>query len=214
MAIKVNGTTVINDSRALTNVASVDATTATAIGAAGVGGATVYLGETTLSSNTLYLDITLATGYRIHIIECKFAVVQPSPDGGYGGDIDGRMFNSSNSLITSTDYIVPSNSSTGGSRHEWWDPLFKPNGQNDTTVYAYSAVTLYNALESSVCTGLSVLQAGRQAETGTDGAYGYQNIGGMYAAQANPKVRLYSSFASSRGSTIKSGSKYKIWGIK
>ena len=37
MAIKVNGTTVINDSRALTNVASIDATTATAIGAAGVG---------------------------------------------------------------------------------------------------------------------------------------------------------------------------------
>ena len=39
MAIKVNGTTVINDSRALTNIASVDATTATAITAAGVGGA-------------------------------------------------------------------------------------------------------------------------------------------------------------------------------
>tara|TARA_R110001606_G_scaffold62334_1_gene145248 strand:- start:126 stop:545 length:420 start_codon:yes stop_codon:yes gene_type:complete len=39
MAIQVNGTTVINDSRALTNVASVDATTAASITAAGVGGA-------------------------------------------------------------------------------------------------------------------------------------------------------------------------------
>ena len=38
MAIKVNGTTVIDDSRALQNVASVDATTAAAIGAAGIGG--------------------------------------------------------------------------------------------------------------------------------------------------------------------------------
>jgi hypothetical protein len=38
MAIKVNGTTVINDSRALSNIASVDATTATAFGNAGVGG--------------------------------------------------------------------------------------------------------------------------------------------------------------------------------
>ena len=38
MAIKVNGTTVINDSRALTNIASVDATTVAALGAAGVGG--------------------------------------------------------------------------------------------------------------------------------------------------------------------------------
>ena len=38
MAIKVSGTTVVDDSRSLTNIASVDATTVTAIGAAGVGG--------------------------------------------------------------------------------------------------------------------------------------------------------------------------------
>ena len=41
MAIKVNGTTVINDSRQLQNVASVDATTVAALGAAGVGGANI-----------------------------------------------------------------------------------------------------------------------------------------------------------------------------
>ena len=39
MAIKVSGTSVIDDSRALKNIASVDAATATAITAAGVGGA-------------------------------------------------------------------------------------------------------------------------------------------------------------------------------
>jgi len=38
MAIKVGGTTVIDDSRALTNIASVDATTVAALGTAGVGG--------------------------------------------------------------------------------------------------------------------------------------------------------------------------------
>jgi hypothetical protein len=38
MAIKVNGTTVINDSRQLQNVASLDATTVAALGAAGIGG--------------------------------------------------------------------------------------------------------------------------------------------------------------------------------
>ena len=37
MAIKVNGTTVINDSRSLTNIASIDATTVAAFSAAGVG---------------------------------------------------------------------------------------------------------------------------------------------------------------------------------
>jgi hypothetical protein len=38
MAIKVGGTTVINDSRALTNITSVDATTVAALGTSGVGG--------------------------------------------------------------------------------------------------------------------------------------------------------------------------------
>ncbi len=38
MAIKVGGTTVIDDSRQLTNIASVDATTVAALGTAGVGG--------------------------------------------------------------------------------------------------------------------------------------------------------------------------------
>ena len=39
MAIKVGGTTVVDDSRQLSNIASVDATTVAALGAAGVGGA-------------------------------------------------------------------------------------------------------------------------------------------------------------------------------
>jgi hypothetical protein len=38
MAIKIAGTTVVDDNRALTNIASVDATTVAALGAAGVGG--------------------------------------------------------------------------------------------------------------------------------------------------------------------------------
>ena len=43
MAIQVNGTQVIGNSRELTNIASVDATTAAAFGAAGVGGGAVEL---------------------------------------------------------------------------------------------------------------------------------------------------------------------------
>jgi hypothetical protein len=50
MAIKVNGTTVINDSRQLQNVASVDATTVAALGAAGVGGSSAYTTTTYTSS--------------------------------------------------------------------------------------------------------------------------------------------------------------------
>ena len=50
MAIKVNGTTVINDSRQLQNVASVDATTVAALGAAGVGCSSAYATTTYTSS--------------------------------------------------------------------------------------------------------------------------------------------------------------------
>ena len=46
MAIKVGGTTVIDDSRALTNIASVDATTVAALGTAGVGGGGGVVGLT------------------------------------------------------------------------------------------------------------------------------------------------------------------------
>jgi len=52
MAIKIGGTTVINDSRALTNIASVDATTVAALGAAGVGGAATWKTITTIADST------------------------------------------------------------------------------------------------------------------------------------------------------------------
>tara|TARA_R110000796_G_scaffold16651_6_gene51901 strand:+ start:106 stop:495 length:390 start_codon:yes stop_codon:yes gene_type:complete len=45
MAIQVNGTQVIGNSRELTNIASVDATTAASITAAGVGGASTTYGD-------------------------------------------------------------------------------------------------------------------------------------------------------------------------
>ena len=45
MAIKVNGTTVINDSRALSNIASIDTATKNAMTAGGVGGLTTLVAE-------------------------------------------------------------------------------------------------------------------------------------------------------------------------
>ena len=59
MAIKVNGTTVINDSRQLQNVASVDATTVAALGAAGVGGGA---NEWTTLSNTYSFNYNMVWG--------------------------------------------------------------------------------------------------------------------------------------------------------
>ena len=92
MAIKVNGTTVINDSRQLQNVASVDATTVAALGAAGVGGGHwENLSEVTLGGSVVSaVDITLPTGYDYHKVEFNF----PMPDGGSYKEPRMRLLNS------------------------------------------------------------------------------------------------------------------------
>ena len=59
MAIQVNGTTVIDNSRNLTNIASVDAATVAALGAAGVGGSNWY------QSNWLTKSVSASSLKRI-----------------------------------------------------------------------------------------------------------------------------------------------------
>lgn len=70
MAIQVGGTSVITDARALNNITSVDSTTATAIGNAGVGGTLVDLGFTSLTSTSFQeFDISMPSGYHSVYIE-------------------------------------------------------------------------------------------------------------------------------------------------
>ena len=72
MAIKVNGTTVIDDSRALSNIASVDATTVAAMSAAGVGGGSDW---TTLSNTATYtFTPTHPTGFTSSWIDLSTAL--------------------------------------------------------------------------------------------------------------------------------------------
>ena len=63
MAIKVSGTEVISNARALTNVASIDATTAASFAAGGVGGNTTYISTTTVSSAATSYTLSLPSGY-------------------------------------------------------------------------------------------------------------------------------------------------------
>jgi len=61
MAIKVGGTTVVDDSRQLSNIASVDATTVAALGAAGIsggGGIELTTSEDIVEGDTLAFNIT------------------------------------------------------------------------------------------------------------------------------------------------------------
>ena len=84
---------------ALTGVGSIDATTAAAIGAAGVGGNTEFLGTVSFGSTASAYDISLPSGYRAH------KLIGHGPRGnGYASRPIYRLSNSSGSIITSNVY--------------------------------------------------------------------------------------------------------------
>ena len=74
MAIQVNGTQVIGNSRELTNIASVDATTVAAFGSAGVGG---------YKNNVLAFTLTSTQTYTIPF-DCDLFVIATGGGGGGG----------------------------------------------------------------------------------------------------------------------------------
>ena len=103
MAIKVNGTTVINDSRALTNIASVDATTKNAISAAGVGGLTTVIAENVALGSGSALSVSLGDytrqiiwiwGNPIHNVNST------------GRNMLGYLTDASGTAITGVEYLA------------------------------------------------------------------------------------------------------------
>lgn len=114
MAIQVNGTTVINNSRQLTNIASVDSTTKSAIESAGVGGKTTLLTDTTISSGTSSVSVSFTGGYEVYRIYLKDVFYSPNNAG--NKFLMARFTNSSGSNITSSysGYYRKYSDSTGG----------------------------------------------------------------------------------------------------
>ncbi len=102
MAIKVNGTTVIDDSRALSNIASVDATTATAFGNAGVGGL----------STVVATDASMGTGSSLSFTLGDYQTQHFYFDGFFKHNYSGglrqliRLSDSSGTLIGNGEYIA------------------------------------------------------------------------------------------------------------
>jgi hypothetical protein len=101
MAIKVNGTTVINDSRALTNIASVDAATVTALGNAGVGGATSLITDVTSFTNVSSVTVDLTTGHDIYYIRL-YSVVKAANSNNLSGYA--RLTDSTGTSIDGGEY--------------------------------------------------------------------------------------------------------------
>ena len=140
MAIKVNGTTVINDSRALSNIASVDATTAAAIGAAGVGGGVWALESTTTISSA----VTTVSNIVIPSSGTMAMLVLEEMDYKYNTSYFSCMIrlsvNGGSSYYSgSTDYKKPNNSNRPGL-------FYRESGQgtDGLGLSSYSAILLQN----------------------------------------------------------------------
>lgn len=118
MAIQVNGTTVIDNSRALTNISSVDATTVAALGAAGVGGAAAGELGGPFSSNFTPSTMTIGGQQHIHYpTNGAFWLGSTIYMGAYRNQIDGNA----RSIIKSTD--------SGAT----WTNVFNWQGSSDTS---------------------------------------------------------------------------------
>lgn len=84
MAIKVGGTTVIDDSRQLSNIASVDATTVAALGAAGVGGGgeVDFVASGAISNGDV---VVLNSDGTVSVVSTSYSSVDPIQ---YGSQVD------------------------------------------------------------------------------------------------------------------------------
>lgn len=103
MAIQVNGTEVISNSRALNNIASVDATTATAIGAAGVGGLSTVVATDASVGTGSSLSFTLGDYQTQHFYFDGFFKHNNSI---YGARQLIRLSDSSGTLIDGDEYMA------------------------------------------------------------------------------------------------------------
>ena len=107
MAIKVNGTTVIDDSRALKNIASLDAATAASITAAGVGGLTTVIADNVALGSGSTLSISLGD-YTRQIIWIWGLARHTLTN---GKNAEGFFTDSGGSAITTNEYVAASGSS-------------------------------------------------------------------------------------------------------
>ena len=213
MAIKVNGTTVINDSRALTNIASVDATTATAIGAAGVGGAWTLLSTTNITSNVSYIDVPFPTGYDRYFI--LFEKIYHNTSGHGYTDVLSKLTNSNATALLSSNSYVYHNMITGGSDNDghslgtgsWRISSYNNQYNNDAPSMSYD---IWYPLSSTVQTH------GKHETIGLFNDYDNRdkvaNVGvfSMQVAQANHTLRMQPS----DGVNGSKGGFYKVWGMK
>lgn len=214
MAIQVNGTQVIGNSRELTNIASVDATTATAIGNAGVGGAHTLIQSETSFTSAVNPEFDISTGnysvYYIDLIELEHnnsSAARP---------LVFRLFDSSNNRIDTATYqnVGERNSSFEVTDNQGFfgHPSFEDWYNSSYNGKAYVSIEVRNSNSSTIPTLISYRTT---FTTGADGSISPRTMtfgtGFLKSNQATPKFALACHHFTS-GSTITG--KYRSWGLK
>jgi len=210
MAIQVSGTEVISNARALNNIASVDATTAASITAAGVGGSITDLGKTTFSGSMSYYDVTLPSGYNHH------RLVIDSPVGPVGNTswypIKNRFLDSSNNLLVNALYQFNRVHNQHTRVDENWFDLFEAQyGQASPTIGDYLRVQMdiYYANDSTQFTKIHTFGMARSVNY--SGVIGVMASGYYKSNIVTPTIRFYQDNSSM--ATV-SGNYVQKYGIK
>jgi len=197
MAIKVNGTTVINDSRALSNIASVDATTAAAIGAAGVGGSTTLLTENA-SLSGLQVEISFTGNYKYYNI-----MLSGMKSVNYA-DLYARLTNSSGTAITGYDYWFAFNAPASQGIFGYPYMNFSANSFYRDGGFGNLFLTVQNPNSSTSMTSWSFDYGSYTPDEQGKITYG---AGHMETEAVNNSIQFYTNNNNFTGGT------YSVWGV-
>lgn len=209
MAIKVSGTNVITDARALNNITSVDSTTAAAIGNAGVGGGISLLQTTTVSGTPTYIDYNFPTGYENFMV--VFSKLKNNTTSAYNySEIGIQYKNSSGSLITSYDYKASEYNSTGMTNRQ-----FHILGYVGLNIFGVANTTIthfFNPRRSDVATSHRSHSMGDFFVTdSSNNGYPLSISGTMNTAQDTSGIRIYMT---SGGTGFANTGKILFFGMK
>ena len=200
--IDVTGTV---NADALTGIGSIDATTATAIGAAGVGGAVTFISKTNITSTAAFIQVPLASGYKGHIV--IFNDIR-NTDTSYGTEGRMTLTNSGSTEITTNGYYS-ARRQDGDSYNvdSWRTEVGLPPAGAET---GQTVVTLWNARDSNArthgfCSYSHVYQHPLFGQTSSVNMVSM----GVNNAEDNANLRLKPAANSLSGNS----DSYSIWGI-
>lgn len=212
MAIQVNGTTVIDNSRNLTNIASVDATTVAAFSASGVGGATKLITQDAALTGGSTYSFSLTSRYSAYFLLIQDIRHTHSDK----CDVRARFTDTSNNAITS-GYQSWTNSGGYPSATTQNEFILQTEVYQTPSSYegrADIALWIYNAHISTRPTYLIGNCLNRYFTT-TTLHKGTNFTGARSTSEINNSIFLFPVITSSGAttSTWASGGRYSMWGV-